>query len=154
MRIDKVALKDVNPLKVLTERTLFPDEDERGGGQEKEEEKNSPENKKITEIWNGMTHEKEHVEDGILQALFKETPDIKMLATLLNRSDVQVMIAEVLAKEKKAQSEAERREGFIVRKNLEKLNGKIDRANSVWFRRIPLMFRVGSQIEKINIPKI
>lgn len=151
MRIDKVALKDIDPLKIFTERSLVPDREreEKEEGDESEEQ----DKKRIAEIWASITKDNDDSRPGPLRDLFHMGPDLADLATLLNREDVQILLADILAAGEKKDSSPEKREmSSRVKRNLEALNGKIGRANSIWYRRLPLPLRVLWQIDRIKIP--
>jgi hypothetical protein len=152
MRVDKVALKDIDPLRIFTQYALFREREEKD--QEKQDEEENEENRKVSEIWESITKEEpgSKVSPTAITGLFKMSPNLHDLAVLLNRKDVQGIIAEILAGEKETPEKREK--AMIVRTNLEDLNGKIERENKVWFRSIPLLFRVLTQIQKITIPKL
>ena len=154
MRIDRVALRNMDPLKILTEKGLIPDREDHQEENE-DEEKEKEEKSKIAEIWEKLTVPNEDSRPGPLRELLHIGPNLSDLATLLNRSDVQIMLANLIAEGEKSESSAEKREmSNRVKKNLKALNGKIDRENKVWFRNMPLNFRILAQIEHIKIPNI
>ncbi len=155
MRIDRVILREMNPLKILTEKTLIPDREHHEEKEDEEEEKESEENKKIAEIWENLTVDNPDSRPGPLRELLRIGPNLHDLATLLNRSDVQIMLAQLIAEGENHESPPEKKEiSNRVKKNLKALNGKIARANRVWFRNMPLSFRILSQIERIQIPEV
>lgn len=94
---------------------------------------------------------KPHFQAKKIQGFFEIGPNLANLAQLLNRSDVQFLIQEKL-KDEEHPNPKKREQVRIFKDNLKKLNGKIDIANKVWYRRIPLLSRVFWQIDRVKIP--
>ncbi len=153
MHINRLYLDDIDPLRMFTHETIFPDrKDHEENEQQEEKEK---EDARVLELFLSMVKDKEVVrrqlESKILGS-FRIGPNLAHLAELLNRSDVQGHIREKLRQQ--ASSDPKKRsESIRVIENLKKLNSRIEKENSVWFRKVPLFARIYWQINKVNIPK-
>lgn len=152
MRIERIILKEMDPLRIFTEQSLLYEEQKEQEGKEEGEEEDE-ERKKIAEIWESMTVENPDSKPGSIRAFLNLGPNLRDLATLLNRSDVQIQLSTLLKEGEKTESPPDKREmAKRVRTNLAILNGKIDRANSLWYAHIPLASKILWQIEKIKVP--
>lgn len=156
MRIDKVTLNEIDPLRMFTHSSAFPDR--KPGEEHEEEEKGEQEEEddRISHLFFSMVQNREEIENDLfspISGFFKTAPNLADLAELLNRSDVQEKIKDKL-RDRYHDDPVRQAQSRRIKENLDKLNGRIDRENSIWFRRIPLLARIFWQIDRIKIPKI
>lgn len=155
MRIDRITLNEIDPLRMFTHETAFPDRKEEEEKEEEDEHKEE-EDHRVLELFLSMVKSQEDVEKEALnpiEGFFRIGPNLATLSQLLNRSDVQDKIKDKL-KDRHSKDPEKQAQSYRIRENLEKLNGRIDRENGIWFRRIPLLARIFWQIDRVKIPKI
>lgn len=152
MWINQVQLSELDPLRLFTHETLFHDEHEKEEEEEsEEEEKRRPDDEKLVIIWNSMTKSNSKNSFKKVAGHFRFGPHLRDLARLLNRSDVQNLIQDYLKNENHPDP-IQREKSRRIKENLGRLNQKIDQANQVWYRKVPLLSRVFWQIDRIRIP--
>ena len=148
--IQRIDLRAIDPLRLLAHESLFPDRREK---EEEEKGKNEhEEDERLLKIWQSLLSDIEEEENAPVRKIVLRGPLLlKELSRRLNSHDIQDQIKEKIFLSEHGPKSAIV-EGSLLLKNLERLNQKIDRANEVWFRKIPLVSRVFSVIERIQIP--
>jgi hypothetical protein len=149
--IQRIDLRSLDPLRLLAHESVFPDQREKE--EEGKEGEEHEDDERLLKIWQSLLFEIEEEENAPAKRkiILRGPVLLKELSRRLNSTYIQDQIKEkiFLAEHGPKGVQAE---GSLLLKNLEKLNQKIDRANQVWFRKIPLVSRVFSIIDRIRIP--